>query len=129
MNMKNRRREVDHMAESEIFLNRHVFVSIVGQEIEEKVSFKPLILTPPTKIVDNCLLLRLFRHFFSVHVPDIISKLKKNWQSEQNFDKVLYSTMGGQQSQNKQHGDTVQKKGWDMFFYVVYYGICVFYSN
>ena len=30
------------MAESEIVPNRHVFVSIFGQEIEENVSFKPL---------------------------------------------------------------------------------------
>ena len=35
---------------------------------------KPLILTHPAKIIDNCLLLRLFRQFFCVCSPDIISK-------------------------------------------------------
>ena len=34
---KNCRQEVERMAESEIVPNRHVFISIFGQEIEEKV--------------------------------------------------------------------------------------------
>ena len=60
--------------------------------------------------------MRFRRQFFCVHVPDIISKLNnKKYQSEQNVDKVLYSTMDGPQSQNKQHGDTVPKKARDMF--------------
>ena len=36
MNLKNHRLEVDHTDESDIFLNRHVFVSIFGLEIKEK---------------------------------------------------------------------------------------------
>ena len=55
---------------NDILPNRNVIVSIVGREIEEKMPFKPLILTPPAKIVDNCLLLRFRRQFFCVHVPD-----------------------------------------------------------
>ena len=34
---KNRRQEVKHVTESEIVPNWHVFVSVFGQEIEEKV--------------------------------------------------------------------------------------------
>ena len=34
---KNCRQEVERVAEFEIFPNRHVFVSILGQEIKEKV--------------------------------------------------------------------------------------------
>ena len=34
---KNRRQAVERVAESEIVPNRHVFVSIFGQEIKEKV--------------------------------------------------------------------------------------------
>ena len=37
MNFKNRRHEVECVAESEIFPNRRIFVCIVGWEIEEKV--------------------------------------------------------------------------------------------
>ena len=36
------------MDESEIFLNRHVLVSIVGLEIEEKAPLKPLATSPLT---------------------------------------------------------------------------------
>ena len=36
-NFENLRQEVERVAESEIVPNRHVFVSIVGREIEEKV--------------------------------------------------------------------------------------------
>ena len=43
------------MDESEIVPNGHVFIYVVGREIEEKVFLKPLILAPPAKIVDNCL--------------------------------------------------------------------------
>ena len=64
------------MDESKIAPNQHVFVSIVGQEIKEKVPLKPLLLMPPAKIVDNCLLLGFHRQFFCVRIPDIISKLK-----------------------------------------------------
>ena len=35
--LKTRRQEVDRVAESKIVPNRHVFVSIFGREIEEKV--------------------------------------------------------------------------------------------
>ena len=45
---KNHRREVECVDESEIFSNRHVFISIVGQEIEERVPFKPLATSPLT---------------------------------------------------------------------------------
>ena len=34
---KNRWQEVERVAELEIVLNQHILVSIVGQEIEEKV--------------------------------------------------------------------------------------------
>ena len=64
------------MAEFEIFPNRRVFVSIVGREIEEKVPLKPLILTPPAKIVNSCLPLGFHQQFFFVRVRDIICKLK-----------------------------------------------------
>ena len=37
INFENRGQEVERVAESEIVLNRHVFISIFGQEIEEKV--------------------------------------------------------------------------------------------
>ena len=37
MNFENIWQEVECMAESEIVPNRHVFISIFGQEIEEKV--------------------------------------------------------------------------------------------
>ena len=37
MNYEKRRQEVERVAESEIVQNRHVFISTVGREIEEKV--------------------------------------------------------------------------------------------
>ena len=74
--MKKRWREVERVDESEIVPNQHVSVTIVGREIEEKVPLKPLILTPPAKIVDNCLPPGCYRQFFRVHAPDIISKMK-----------------------------------------------------
>ena len=64
MNSEKRRRGVDHVDESEIVTNRHVLVFIVSREIEEKVPLKPLILTTPAKIVDNCLPLRFHWQFF-----------------------------------------------------------------
>ena len=84
MNFKNLRWEVERVAECEIVLNRKVFVSIVVQDIEEKVPFKPLILTPLAKIVDNCLPLRFCWNFFCIHVPDIISNLNNNKTSSWN---------------------------------------------
>ena len=48
MNSKKRRREVDHVDESEIVPNRHYFVSIVGREIEGKVPLKPPSISPLT---------------------------------------------------------------------------------
>ena len=48
MNSKKRQREVDHVDQSEIIPNRHVFVSIVGWEIEEKVPLKPPATSPLT---------------------------------------------------------------------------------
>ena len=48
MNFEKRRREVDRVDESEIVPNRQVFVSIVGQEIEEKVPLKPPATSPLT---------------------------------------------------------------------------------
>ena len=77
MNFEHPRRGVDHVDESEIVPNRHILVFIVSREIEEKLPLKPLILTPPAKIVDNCLPLGFHPQFFFVYVPDIISKLKK----------------------------------------------------
>ena len=64
---------MERVDESEIVLNRHVFVSIVGREIKEKVSLKPLILRPPSKIVDICLPLGFHRQCFSEIIPDIIN--------------------------------------------------------
>ena len=75
INFKNFWQEVERVDESEIVPNRRVVVSVVSQEIEEKVPLKPLILTPPGKIVNNCLPLGFHWQFFCVHVPDIISKL------------------------------------------------------
>ena len=37
MNFENFRQEVERVAESEIVPNRHIFLSIVGREIEENV--------------------------------------------------------------------------------------------
>ena len=48
MNFEKRRRDVDRVDESEIVPNRHVFVSIVGREIEEKVPLKPPTTSPLT---------------------------------------------------------------------------------
>ena len=64
IDFKKRRRGVDHVNEFEIVPNRHVLVFIVSREIEEKVPLKLLILTPPAKIVDNCLPLGFHRQFF-----------------------------------------------------------------
>ena len=64
MNFEKRQRGVDHVYESEIVPNRNVLVFIVSREIEEKVPLKPLILTPPAKIVDNCLPLGFHWQFF-----------------------------------------------------------------
>ena len=69
---------------NEISPNWHVLVSIFGQGIEEKVSLKPLILTPPAKIADHYLLLGFHRQFFGVRVPDIISKPKKQKTGSRN---------------------------------------------
>ena len=92
---KTRWQEVERVDESEIFPNQNVLVSIFGREIEETVPLKPLILTPPAKIVNDCLPLGFHRQFFCVRVPDIIRKLKKYCQSEQDDDQVLYSAMDG----------------------------------
>ena len=41
---------------------------------------------------------------------------KKNCQSEQDVDQILYSGMEGRKCENKQHGDTVpEKKAHDIF--------------
>ena len=115
---------MERVDESEIVPNWRVFVSVVGREIEEKVPFKPLILTPPAKIIDNCLPLGFHRQFFCVRVPDIISKLKnkKNCQSEQDVDQVLYYVMDGRHCENDQHGHTVPKNRATCF-YVFYRSI------
>ena len=83
--------------------------SFFSGRIINPLPFKTLILTPPSKTVDNFLPLR-FCWIFFVHVPGIISKPKnKNGQSEKDVDQVLYSEMNGQQYQNKHHGETVPK--------------------
>ena len=48
MNFEKRRREVDRVDESKIFPNMHVFISIVGQEIEEKVPLEQPVTSPLT---------------------------------------------------------------------------------
>ena len=48
MNFEKLRREVDSMDESEIVLNRYIFVSILGQELKEKVTLKPPATSPLT---------------------------------------------------------------------------------
>ena len=63
MNSEKRQWGVDHVDKSEIVPNRHVLFFIVSREIAENVPLKPLILTPPAKIVD--ILFRL-AVFFSV---------------------------------------------------------------
>ena len=78
MDLRNSWREVEHVDESEISPNRNVFVSIDGREIEEKVPLKPLILTPPAKIVDNCLPLGFHRQYFFVRVSDIVDHPLRN---------------------------------------------------
>ena len=75
---------MERVAESEIVLNQHVFVSIVGQETEENVTFKPLILTPPAKIVENYLLLRFHQKILGIHVPDIIRKMNNKKTASRN---------------------------------------------
>ena len=64
MNLEKHRRELNYVDKSKILPHRHDLVSIVGREIKEKVPLKPLILTPPAKIVDNCLPLGFHRQFF-----------------------------------------------------------------
>ena len=117
MNFEKCRREFDHMDESEIFPNRHIFVSIVGQEIEEKVPLKLVILTPPAKIVHNCLPLGFHRQSFLRTHPwhHQQTEKQKNCQSKQDVDQVLYSAMDGRQCENKQHGDTAPEKARGMF--------------
>ena len=105
--LNKRRQEVEHRDESKIFPIRHVFVFIVSREIEEKVPIKPLILMPSPKIVDNCLPLGFHWQFFCLRVPDITRKLKKNHQSEQDVNQVLYSAMDGWKCVNTHHGDAV----------------------
>ena len=46
--------------------------------------FKPLILTPPAKIVDNRLPLQFFRKFFFLRIPDLIRKLNNNKTASRN---------------------------------------------
>ena len=78
--------------------------------------FKPLILTPPAKIVDNCLLLRFLQQFFAYTSLTSSENWKtKNFQSEQYVNQFLYSKIGGQKYQKKDHGDTVSKKPRDIF--------------
>ena len=80
-------------------------------ELPTLLPFKPIILTPPENIVDNSLLLGCHRQFFCVRAPDIIINMKnKNCQSEQDVDQFLYSSMDGQQYQNKLHADTMPKQ-------------------
>ena len=81
---------MERVDESEIGLNRNVFVSIVGQDIKEKVPLKPLILTPPEKIVINCLLLGFHRQFFCVRVPEIIRKLENKKNASRNKMSVKF---------------------------------------
>ena len=116
MNFKNRRREVERVDEPEIVPNWHVFVPIVGQETEENMPLKPLILTPLEKIVDNCLPLGFHPQFFCVRVPDIIVKQKTKMPVGTRFRSILYSTIDGRQCENKQHGDTSPEKVRDIFF-------------
>ena len=51
MNSENRRQEVERVAESEIALNRRVFVAIIGREIEEKVEKYSIVL--PLLLIEN----------------------------------------------------------------------------
>ena len=64
MNLEKLPREVERVDEYEIVPNRHVFVFIVGQEIEEKVPLKPLIETSLAKIVENFPPLGFHQQFF-----------------------------------------------------------------
>ena len=101
------------MDESEIVPNWHVFFSIVGREIEEKVPFNPLILTPPAKIVDNCLPLQFHKKYFCIHVPDIISKLKNNKVASRN--KMLIKFHIPRWTVNKVITNNVPEKARNMF--------------
>ena len=99
------------MDECEIFPNWSVLISIVGRESEEKVTLKPLILTPLRKSPTIALHWDFIGSSFCIRVLDIISKLKKKiGHLGQDVDQVLYSAMGGRQCENKQHGDTVPEK-------------------
>ena len=85
------------MDESEISPNRHVIVSIVGREIEEKVPLKPLILTPPGKIVNNCLPLGLYWQFFLRTHPRHHQKNEQVKTASRNkmFIKFIFLSMDG----------------------------------
>ena len=100
MNFENRQQEVERVDESEIVPNRYIFVSIVGQEIEEKVPLKLLILTPTKKLSTIAFRWDFISSFSCVCVPDIISNFFFK-VSEQDVDQVLYSAMAGRKCDNK----------------------------
>ena len=78
------------MDESEIVSNLHVFVSIVGREIEEKVPLKPLILTPPAKSVTIAFRWDFIGSFFVyASLTSSANRKTKNYQSEQDVDRPL----------------------------------------
>ena len=113
---KNRQQEVERVDESEIFPTRQIFVSTVIQEIEENVLLNSLILTPPTKTVNNCIHLDFIAVFFAYTFLTSSENWKtKNCQSEKEVNQVLYSEMDGWQCHNKQHGNTMPEKAGEMF--------------
>ena len=143
MNFEERRREADRVDESEIFPNRHVLVSMVGREIEEKVPLKPLTLTPPAKIVDNCLPLGFHWQFFYVRVPNIISKLKNKKLPFRTrcLSSFIFSNGRSTMREQTTWWHRSRKSAQHVFMFpknqykkispdaVQYYGLHVFYSN
>ena len=81
--------------------------------------FKPLILTAPVKIVNNCLPLQLCWQFSFAYTSLTSSenRITKNLQLEQYVNQVLFSDMGGRQCHNKHHGDTMPKQTRNMFLF------------
>ena len=87
---KNCRREVERVAESEIGPNRHIFVSIVGREIGEKVPFNRSYWHPLRKSSTIAFRCNFVSSFFGVHVPDITSKLNNNKSTIRNKMSIKY---------------------------------------
>ena len=107
---------MERVDESEIVPNVQVLVSIVGQEMEEKVPPKPLILTPPEKSLTTAFCWDLTGSFFCVRVPDIISKLKNKKTASRNKISIkFYIPQWTVDNTRKKNRDTVPEKARGVF--------------